>query len=152
MHTIYATNVFLHLEKINLDFNLLHIGISFQSHLKQVRYDFRAFNGNRSYRTLKKERSNIRAMFPELYIPEDFDDSNYKKYNKCIFLSHPKYTQTINWGNTHKSFAEIDEFESKLRLKPYVIGIYDCRHYVRDFSEWSMDKPTPIWNLHKIWK
>ena len=35
--------------------------------------------------------------------------------------------------------------------KKYILGIYDCRHYVNKFTEWSLDKPTPIWKLNRLW-
>ena len=35
--------------------------------------------------------------------------------------------------------------------KKYRIGLYDCRHYVRDFTKWCIEKPTPVWSLNKLW-
>ena len=143
-------NVFIHLEKMCLQSNLLHVGVSFEKMHGVLRYDFRAFNErNRVYRTVEKERSNVRVMFPDLCIPESYDDSEYKRIAELI-RKNPAYAQKIPWGRTKKTFSEIILFEKELN-NPYVIGVYDCRHYVRDFTKWAVDKPIPVWTLHEIW-
>ena len=35
--------------------------------------------------------------------------------------------------------------------KKYILGIYDCRHYVNKFTDWCLDKPTPVWELYSLW-
>ena len=40
--TVPKTKVYIHLEKFNERYNLLHIGISFNNLYNNVRYDFRA--------------------------------------------------------------------------------------------------------------
>ena len=60
-------------------------------------------------------------------------------------------SKNIFWGITNKTFDEIIEYEKTLNIK-YKLGIYDCRHYVNKFTDWSLNKPTPIWTLHKLWK
>ena len=73
-----------------------------------------------------------------MYIPTDIDD--YADIEK----------RTIYWGTCHKSFHEIINFEKSLHRR-YILGIYDCRHYVNRFSNWALNKPSPIWNLHILW-
>lgn len=53
---------------------------------------------------------------------------------------------TLFWDFTDYDIDEIIEYENKLDFK-YVLGIYDCRHYVRNLTQWSCNKPTPIWRL-----
>ena len=31
----------------------------------------------------------------------------------------------------------------------YILGFYDCRHYVRNLTQWSCYHPTPIWKLYE---
>ena len=56
----------------------------------------------------------------------------------------------IYWGETHKTFEEIELFEQTLQKK-YILGIHDCRHYVNKFSIWAVNKKTPIWKLNTLW-
>ena len=72
------------------------------------------------------------------YIPTDIDD--YADIEK----------RTIYWGTCYKSLHEIINFEKSLH-KRYILGLYDCRHYVNKFSIWALNKPSPVWNLHILW-
>jgi len=128
--------VYLHLEKFNERYNLLHVGISFDDSLKKIRYDYRAFKKDEDYVTIESEESN--ELFPNMYIPTDIDD--YADIEK----------RTIYWGTCYKSLHEIINFEKSLH-KRYILGIYDCRHYVNKFSIWALNKPSPVWNLHILW-
>ena len=67
------------------------------------------------------------------------------------FLNKNLYDETLFWGYTNTTLKQILDYESSLKYK-YILGIYDCRHYVRNLSEWSMNKPTPIWKLDKLLK
>ena len=53
---------------------------------------------------------------------------------------------TLFWDFTDYNIDEIIEYENKLEFK-YILGLYDCRHYVRNLTQWSCNKPTPIWRL-----
>ena len=129
--------VYLHLEKFNEKYNLLHVGISFDDDIRKIRYDYRAFKNDNDYLTTNKN-DNL-EIFPTMYIPPDIDKySNIEK-------------RTIYWGTCNKSMHEIILFEKSLHRR-YILGIFDCRHYVNKFSLWALDKPTPIWNLHILWK
>ena len=66
-------------------------------------------------------------------------------------LNKDLYDKTFFWGYSNKTLYEIIEYESKLEYK-YILGIYDCRHYVRNLTSWALNKPTPIWKLYKIIK
>ena len=47
------------------------------------------------------------------------------------------------------SIKEIIEYEKTIN-KNYILGIYDCRHYVNNLCLWSLNKSIPIWNLDKL--
>ena len=67
------------------------------------------------------------------------------------FLNKNLYDETLFWGYTNKTLKQIIDYESNLEYK-YILGIYDCRHYVRNLTTWSMNKPTPIWKLSNLLK
>ena len=146
------TKVSLHLERFNEKYNLLHIGISFSRNNKNLRYDFRPHCEKTGYLTTNMDRQDIRNIFPEI----DNNDNNefidqYKRYSDAIIFDTEEIcSKDIFWGFTNYTFDEIIEFEKTLHRK-YRIGIYDCRHYVSHFTKWSLDKPTPVWTLHRIW-
>lgn len=132
------TKVNIHLEKFNEKYNLLHIGISFQNKKRFVRFDYRPFNDNNNYDTTNINRHNIATIFPNIYVPDD------------INIPKEMEKRTLYWGDTNKTMAEIFEFEKTLHYK-YILGVYDCRHYVYRFTDWALDNPTPIWHLHELW-
>tara|TARA_A100001011_G_scaffold394553_1_gene487225 strand:+ start:1354 stop:1830 length:477 start_codon:yes stop_codon:yes gene_type:complete len=129
--------VFLHLEKFSQKYNLLHIGISFEDDFKSIRYDFRPFCDDiESYETTNIEK-NVESVILSENILEHIDINEFEKKN-------------IYWGETNKTFEEIVEFEKSLHKK-YILCYYDCRHYVREFTTWALNKSTPIWYLDEIW-
>ena len=70
----------------------------------------------------------------------------------CFFkdnLQNELYSKTLFWGYTDKTLSEIIEYEKNIEYK-YIIGIYDCRHYVRNLTKWACNKPTPVWKLIKL--
>jgi hypothetical protein len=145
------TKVSVHLERFNEKYNLLHIGISFSRNNKELRYDFRPHCENTGYLTTNMDRQDIRNIFPEIDHTNEFINQ-YKRYSDAIiFDTEHIYSKDILWGFTNYSFDEIIEFEKTLHDK-YRIGIYDCRHYVSRFTKWCLDKPTPVWTLHRIWR
>lgn len=119
----------LHLEKFNNYYNLYHIGISFKNENRVIRYDYRPFCEEKS------------SSINQLVI-----DKVYK-----LLLSKTIENITFFWGETNKTLEEIEIFEKTLQKK-YILGLYDCRHYVNCFSIWSLNKKTPIWKLHKLYK
>jgi hypothetical protein len=56
------------------------------------------------------------------------------------------YSTTLLWEYTDKTLDEVLEFEKNMQHN-YILGINDCRHYVRYMTTWACDKPTPIWTL-----
>ena len=143
------TKVLIHLEKFNKRYNLIHIGISFyENNQEPIRFDYRAFNDKKSYITTEESRKNVNYIFPDIFIDnrlpivyenEIFDGNIFKNIQ----------SKNILWGYCNKSINEILEYENLYLRKRYKLGIYDCRHYVNKFTLWCMNKPTPIWNLHK---
>tara|TARA_Y100000389_G_scaffold203334_2_gene251437 strand:- start:540 stop:1004 length:465 start_codon:yes stop_codon:yes gene_type:complete len=134
-------NVYLHMEKFNERFNLLHTGISFSDKYKTVRYDFRPFSAGGSYETNLESRLDSEALFPTFPTNEEFGQHREELE-----------TKKIKWGETKKTWKEISEFEiESLCTKRYIIGVYDCRHYTRDFTRWCCNNQTPVWNLDVLW-
>jgi hypothetical protein len=124
----------LHLEKFNTHYNLFHIGISFENEEYAIRYDYVPF----------REQANDKVNFEN-----DKKVSILDKLYQCL-LPKKIETRMIYWGETHKTFEEIELFEQTLQKK-YILGIHDCRHYVNKFSIWAVNKKTPIWKLNTLW-
>ena len=64
-------------------------------------------------------------------------------------LENELYSKTLFWAYSDKNLEEIIEYEKSIEHK-YILGIYDCRHYVRNLTMWSCNKPTPVWKLIKL--
>ena len=144
--------VILHLEKFNEKFNLLHIGISFNNEREIIRFDFRPDNYGKTYLTTDKDRLNVDFFFPNINIDEDYINLLNEYTNALVFDTENIYKKNILWGISNKTQDEIVEFERNVLInKRYKVGIYDCRHYVNQFTLWSLNKPTPIWKLINLW-
>jgi hypothetical protein len=148
-------NVYINIDKVNK--YLIHSGITFEdiNNNKKIRYDFRAFNDNYEYITNDESRKNVTLMFPNL--DNNFldlkglnnlnNENDYERNdgkNEMFLIS-----KEIFWGTTNYSLQDIKDFEQTLHKK-YIIGLYDCRHYVNEFSLWALNKSSPIWDLHKF--
>lgn len=48
-----------------------------------------------------------------------------------------------------KTIKEIIDYEKNLDYR-YILGIYDCCHYVKNLTKWACDNPTPVWKLYKL--
>ena len=59
----------------------------------------------------------------------------------------PTLTDVV--GTTNYSIEEIINYEKKMN-KIYILGFYDCRHYVNCLTLWSLNTSIPIWNLEMI--
>ena len=73
-----------------------------------------------------------------------FDISNLN------ILTKNRKEKTIFWDYSNKTLYSIIEYEKTLSYK-YILGVYDCRHYVRNLSQWSTNNPTPIWRLYELY-
>ena len=109
------TKVYIHVEEIIVNSNIYHVGITFKTIFKKMRYDIMSIDMQNNY--------NI---------------NNKNKYRKTIF-----------WDYSNKSLNEIIDYEKRMNYC-YFIGVYDCRHYVRNLTQWSCNNPTPIWKLHEL--
>lgn len=139
---IIPTKVYINLEKINPV--ITHTGITFKNDKDIIRFDFRAFNDDDNYLTTPETRLNISEMFPNL----NYKFLEYKGFNEFrsdVLLNNNE----VFLGETNLTLHEIIEYEKTINKK-YILGIYDCRHYVNEFSLWSLNKSSPIWNLHKL--
>ena len=65
-------------------------------------------------------------------------------------LNKNRKEKTIFWDYSNKTLSSIIEYEHSLEYK-YVLGVYDCRHYVRNLSDWTTNNPTPVWKLYKLY-
>lgn len=139
------TKIFLNLDKINE--LLIHAGITFKNNKREVRYDFRAFNYNNTYVTDEHIRKNISEMFPDLF---GKDSKQNDIHNIYTIYSNVEYdSKEVYWGTSNFSIDELIEIENSLH-KEYVLGIYDCRHYVNEICKIALDKEIPIWNLKSL--
>ena len=147
------TQVHLHLERFNEDFNLYHIGISFKNNNTLLRYDYRPFcEPNKcEFKTINNNVNNANAI--------SINSNGAVVSNKQLTFVDKLYrfyipenvpNKTIYWGETSKSLEEVEQFEKTLPKK-YILGINDCRHYVNRISLWALNKRTPIWSLEKLW-
>ena len=126
------TNVHIHLEKFHKNCNLLHIGITLNNNNKIIRYDFRS------------------SINDEIYITNSNTIKNTYNNNIVELLNFVPNKKTIFWGISNKTLDEFIMYENNLQKK-YILGFYDCRHYVNKFTDWGLNKPTPIWDLYKLW-
>jgi len=145
------TQVNLHLERFNEDFNLYHIGISFKNNNSLLRYDYRPFcEPNKcEFKTINNDVNNAININTNGAVVSNkqltFVDKLYRFY-----IPENVPNKTIYWGETSKSLEEVEQFEKTLPKK-YILGINDCRHYVNRISLWALNKRTPIWSLEKLW-
>jgi hypothetical protein len=147
------TQVHLHLERFNDDFNLYHIGISFKNNNSLLRYDYRPFcEPNKcEFKTISNDANaiSINSINSNGAVVSNkqltFIDKLYRFY-----IPENVPNKTIYWGETSKSLEEVEQFEKTLPKK-YILGINDCRHYVNRISLWALNKRTPIWSLEKLW-
>ena len=138
------TTVYINLEKVNPV--ITHTGITFKNEIenKIIRYDFRAFNKNNNYNTTDESRKNVTLMFPNIN-SKFLDLKGFNEFRDDILL----YSNSILFGETNYSIEEIIEYEKTIN-KNYILGIYDCRHYVNNLCLWSLNLSIPIWNLDKL--
>ena len=154
------TQVNLHLERFNDDFNLYHIGISFKNNNSLLRYDYRPFcepnkcnfktvntiSINNDANAINANAINVNSNGAVVSNKQlTFIDKLYRFY-----IPENVPNKTIYWGETSKSLEEVEQFEKTLPKK-YILGINDCRHYVNRISLWALNKRTPIWSLEKLW-
>ena len=137
---INPTKIYLNLDKPSD--KIIHTGITLRNEIKEIRYDFRAFNDNRNYITTIESRKNISEMFPDL----DRKFIDYKGLNNEITNI---YSKEIYWGTSNFSIDEIQKLEKQLHKK-YILGIYDCRHYTDELCKLTLNKGIPIWNLKSL--
>ncbi len=69
--------------------------------------------------------------------------------NKFYSSNNNTKSKTIFWGYSNKSISDIQTYEKNMNYT-YILGIYDCRHYVRNITDWACNNPTPVWDLYKF--
>jgi hypothetical protein len=89
---------------------------------------------------------HIGITFKSIFYKVRFDIGTFERFNFNILKTNRK-TKKIFWGYTNKTLDNIIEYEKNMEYK-YFLGVYDCRHYVRNLTEWSCYDPTPIWKLY----
>lgn len=90
---------------------------------------------------------HIGITFKTLLYNVRFDIGTFERFNFNI-LKFDKKTKKIFWDYSNKTLEEIIFYENNMEYK-YFLGLYDCRHYVRNLTSWSCNNPTPIWQLYK---
>tara|TARA_Y100000816_G_scaffold129523_1_gene91329 strand:+ start:2582 stop:3199 length:618 start_codon:yes stop_codon:yes gene_type:complete len=78
-----------------------------------------------------------------------YDIHGFNIDNLYNLLSYNLYSKTIFWNYSNKTIKEIIDYEKNLDYR-YILGIYDCRHYVKNLTKWACDNPTPVWKLYKL--
>lgn len=78
-----------------------------------------------------------------------YDIHGFNIDNVYNLLSYNLYSKTIFWDYSNKSIKQIIDYEKNLDYK-YILGIYDCRHYVKNLTKWACNNPTPVWKLYKL--
>jgi hypothetical protein len=78
-----------------------------------------------------------------------YDVHGFNIDNLYNLLSHNLYSKTIFWDYSNKTIKQIIDYEKNLDYR-YILGIYDCRHYVKNLTKWACDNPTPVWKLYKL--
>tara|TARA_Y100000992_G_C21273065_1_gene498112 strand:- start:2061 stop:2522 length:462 start_codon:yes stop_codon:yes gene_type:complete len=141
---IVPTKVFINIEKANPI--ITHTGITFENNNQKIRFDFRAFNDNDYYITTEESRKNITLMFPKIN-PLFFEYKGFNEFREDVLL----YSNEIFLGETNYSLDEIILYENTIN-KNYILGIYDCRHYVNTLTKWCLNVSIPIWQLDKLIK
>ncbi len=134
------TRVYINIEKPIK--RVIHTGITFKDNKEELRFDYRAFNNNGNFITTEESRKNFTLMFPDL---ENRLIKKIKYRDNINFI----YKEDIYWGTTNYTLSEIIELEKQIH-RNYILGIYDCRHYVNDLCKLCLLDEIPIWNLEKI--
>jgi len=146
------TKTYIHIEKFNEKYNLLHIGVSFIQGNKCARFDFRQAEDQISFMTYSNNPLNI--FYLQIFnrqIPFLRNERDIYPFRLVDYQRSDDYFETIDiyWGISNKSLQEIIEYEKTLNKK-YILGLNDCRHYSRKLTNWALNKPTPIWKLDKL--
>ena len=139
---IIPTKIYINIEKPNPI--ITHAGITFENNNKKIRYDFRAFNNDDNYMTSEESRKNVTQMFP-LLDSKFFDFKGFNEFRNNITF----FSKEIFLGTTNYSLEEIILYEKTIN-KNYILGFYDCRHYVNELSLWCLNISIPIWNLDSL--
>lgn len=93
---------------------------------------------------------HIGVTFKNVFSKVRYDIVGLSIYEIDIFKNNKnKRSKTIFWDYSNKSLSEIIEYERTMEYK-YILGIYDCRHYVRNITTWASNKPTPVWRLGEL--
>ena len=136
--------VTLHLELFAPRLRLLHAGISVRDRRRCIRFDFRPFHTGDTYRTTQMERRALAHLLPESAVADAF-----RGYRASVGIADYR---DVDWGVTDRTFAQILDYEAThLSQKRYVLGVYDCRHYVSEFASWAVARPLEVWRLHTLW-
>ena len=83
-------------------------------------------------------------MFPKIDA-RFFDYKGLNEFRDNITF----FSKEIFLGETNYSLQEIIEYEKNMN-KIYILGFYDCRHYVNELTKWCLNFSIPIWNLDSL--
>ena len=94
---------------------------------------------------------HIGISFDSIFDSIRYDVRGYNNFFYYNFFKNNLKEYNYLWDYTDKSLHEIKDYEISLKYK-YILGFYDCRHYVRNLTDWSTNNPTPVWKLNKLIK
>ena len=89
---------------------------------------------------------HIGITYKTIFYKVRFDIGTFERFNFNILKNNRK-TKNIFWDYTNKTLQDIIDYEKNMEYN-YFLGIYDCRHYVRNLTYWSCNTSTPIWRLY----
>tara|TARA_B100001093_G_scaffold4427_1_gene4568 strand:- start:2564 stop:3145 length:582 start_codon:yes stop_codon:yes gene_type:complete len=94
---------------------------------------------------------HIGVTFKSIIRKISFDIIGIRLYDTGFMRNKNRLKKTLFWDYSSKTIDEVIEYEKNLKYR-YIIGIYDCRHYVRNLTAWACNNPTPVWKLDRLVK
>lgn len=94
---------------------------------------------------------HIGVTFKSIFRKISFDIVGIRLYDTGFMRNNNRIKKKLFWDYSDKTIDQIIDYEKKMEYR-YIIGIYDCRHYVRNLTTWACNNPTPVWKLDKLVK
>ena len=94
---------------------------------------------------------HIGVTFKSIIRKISFDIIGIRLYDTGFMRNKNRFKKTLFWDYSSKTIDEVIKYEKNLNYR-YIIGIYDCRHYVRNLTAWACNNPTPVWKLDRLVK
>ena len=143
-----------HSKKItSFSYNFLHVDKYFKIYNNKIQnnIDFFLFKKTKIFIHLEQliPKTNIYHIgitFKDLFTEIRYD----VRWIDIGFLNLKKTKSiTLFWDYSNYTIDDIVAYEKQIEFD-YILGIYDCRHYVRNLTYWACSNPTPVWKLYKL--